>query len=140
MTRKYLKRMLLMTVLLTVSSAGFSQVYELQATHYSERYEVDEYDWSEWTENIDTSLMITVDLTDNKITIASEETQGFDIDTYEGKSTDEEGDDTYSYYCVDDKGRECRIEWVVLNSRDGRMQIYVYYRVVNWLFEVYSLH
>jgi len=139
MKRKILKTLGLLLVLLTISTTGFSQVYKLKSTSFSIRYKINDYQWSEWSEATESSVLITFDLSNDRITIYSKETQVYDIAEYEGKTTDSDGDDIYSYYCVDKSGLTCRVKWLKLNSQNDREQMYVYYNDMNWLYNIYSL-
>jgi hypothetical protein len=124
---------------LTFSSNVFGQVYKLKSTSLSSKYKINEYKWSEWTEATDVSVLITFDSTNDRITIYSKVTQVYDIAEYEGMTTDDDGDDIYSYYCIDKDGVRCRVKWLKLNSRNDRMQMYVYYNDMCWLYNVYLL-
>jgi len=124
---------------LTFSSNVFGQVYKLKSTALSSKYKINEYKWSEWTEATDVSVLITFDSTNDRITIYSKVTQVYDIAEYEGMTTDDDGDDIYSYYCIDKDGVRCRVKWLKLNSRNDRMQMYVYYNDMCWLYNVYLL-
>src|SRR6187551_2396243 len=121
-------------LLLTVSATLFGQVYKLKSTSFSSCYRIDNYNWSKWTETEEASALITFDVTNDRITIYSKVTQVYDIAEYEGKTTDKDGDDTYSYYCVDKDGVTCRVRWFVLTSQDRSMQLYVNYKDVGWLY------
>jgi hypothetical protein len=139
MNRKILKPLGLFLVLLTISTTGFSQVHKLKSVSFSSRYKINDYNWSAWSESSESSVLITFNLTNDRITIYSEQKQVYDIVEYEGKTTDSEGDDIFSYYCVDNDGLTCRVKWLQLNSQNGRMQMYVYYSDINWLYNIYPL-
>lgn len=126
-------------ILFAIANTVYGQVYKLKATSFSSRYQINEYSWSSWTEASESSVLIVFDQNNDRITIYSEETQVYDIAEYEGKETDGDGDDIYSYYCVDKNGLTCRVSWVQLNSQNGRMQFYVMYNDMNWLYNVYQL-
>ena len=124
---------------LTISTNVFGQVYKLKSTSFSSKYKINDYKWSDWSEATESSVLITFDLTNDRITIYSKETQVYDIAEYEGKTTDEDGDDIFSYYCIDKDGSKCRVKWLNLNSQNGRMQMYVNYYDMIWLYNIYSL-
>ena len=124
---------------LTISTNVFGQVYKLKSTSFSSKYKINDYKWSDWSEATESSVLITFDLTNDRITIYSKETQVYDIAEYEGKTTDEDGDDIFSYYCIDKDGSKCRVKWLKLNSQNGRMQMYVNYYDMIWLYNIYSL-
>ena len=135
--KNLLKLSLLLLILLPLVSAG--QVYKLKSTDCSFRSKLDDDSWSKWEEPTDTNVLITVDFNKDRITIYSKETQVYDIVEYEGKTTDDEGDDSHSYYCVDNAGNTCRVKTLKINSQVGRLQMYVYYADMNWLYNIYLL-
>jgi hypothetical protein len=139
MKRQLIKSFGLMIVLLTFSATAFGQVYKLKATSFSSKYKINDYRWSEWSEATKSSVLITFDLNKERITIYSKTTQVYDIAKYEGKTTDEDGDDFYSYYCVNGNGLTCRVRLAKLNSQNGRNQVYVDFSDMKWMYNVYSL-
>ena len=139
MKRQLTKTFGLMIVLLTFSVTAFGQVYKLKSTSFSSKYKINDYRWSEWSEATETSVLITFDLDKERITIYSKTTQVYDIAEYEGKTTDEDGDDFYSYYCVNQDGATCRVRLARLNSQNGRNQVYVDFSDMKWMYNVYSL-
>ena len=130
---------LIAVLFLTISTNVFGQVYKLKSTTFSSKYKINEYKWSEWSDATESSVLITFDLTNGRITIYSKETQVYDIAEYEGQTTDEDGDDIFSYLCIDKDGTKCRLKWLKLNSQNGRMQMYVNYNDMIWLYNIYSL-
>jgi hypothetical protein len=130
---------LISVIFLTISTNVFGQVYKLKSTAFSSKYKINEYKWSEWSDATESSVLITFDLTNDRITIYSKETQVYDIAEYEGQTTDEDGDDIFSYFCIDEDGTKCRLKWLTLNSQNGRMQMYVNYDNMIWLYNIYSL-
>ena len=93
-------------------------------------------EWSEWNE---TTVLITIDLSKDRITIYSKETQVYDIAKNEDESYDNDGDMTLSLYCVDKAGLTCRIRLVKLISQNDRNQLYVDYDDLKWVYNVYLL-
>lgn len=126
-------------VFLAFSTVSFGQVYKLKSTSYSSKYKINDYKWSDWDEWEETSVLITIDLKNERITIYSKLTQVYDIAENEGEEYDNEGDKTLSLYCIDKEGLTCRIRLVKLISQGGRNQLYVDYKDMNWVYNVYSL-
>ena len=94
--------------MLSISMNSLGQVHKLKATSFSSKGKND-YKWSEGKES---SILITFNLDKDRITIYSKTTQIYDIAEYEGKTTDSDGDDIFSYYCVDADGNNCRVKWL----------------------------
>jgi hypothetical protein len=119
--------------------ASYSQVLKLKSTSFSSKYKINDYNWSEWAEWQNVSVLITIDITKERITIYSKATQVYDIAENEGESYDSDGDKTLSLYCVDKDGLTCRIRLLKLISQDNRTQLYVDYNDMKWVYNVYSL-
>jgi hypothetical protein len=130
---------IIVILLLIIPSTVYSQVYKLKTTSFSSRIKHDDGSWSEWSELQENSILITFDQTNDRIKIYSKVTQVYDIVEYKKMITDSDNDDIYTYYCVDVKGLNCYVKWVKLNSQNGRMQMYVTYNDMEWLYNIYSL-
>jgi hypothetical protein len=126
-------------VFLAFSTVSFGQVYKLKSTSYSSKYKINDYRWSDWGEWEETTVLITIDLNKDRITIYSKVTQVYDVAENEGETYDSDGDKTLSLYCVDKDGLTCRIRLVKLISQGGRNQLYVDYKDMKWVYNVYSL-
>ena len=129
----------LIFIFLTLSFSSVGQVYKLKSTGLSSKYKIDEYSWSDWSQFEECSVLITIDMNKERITIFSKVTQVYDIAEYEGQSTDGDGDDFTSFFCVNDEGLTCRVRLAKLNSQDGLLQIYVDFSDLKWVYNVYSL-
>lgn len=95
----------------------FGQILKLRTTYYSFRAKQN-YAWSNWQRWVKASVLISVNITDKRITIDSNVTQIYDI-------TDGVYDDSLGigrYYCMDSNGKRCIIE-IVNESR----RLYVKY-------------
>jgi hypothetical protein len=57
--------------------------------------------WSGWSDLEDSSILITLDVDLQRITVYTRDKQVFDIAEYEGLTEDEDGDEIFSFYCVD---------------------------------------
>jgi hypothetical protein len=121
------------------TTSAQKKVIKLRSTAFSSRHKINEYKWSNWEDWKETNVLITIDTENDRITIYSAERQVYDIAEDEGESTDEDGDETFSLYCVDDDGVRCRVRLVYLNSRDGEVQLYVDYSDMSWVYSVYAL-
>jgi len=135
-----LKSLCLTTVVLfSFCMTSYGQVYKFKSTALSMQTKINEYRWSAWDAWEETSVLITVDINKERITIYSKEIQIYDIANYEGETTDNDGDTTISFYCVDKDGKTCRIRLVKLISQDDTKQLYVDYSDARLVYNVYSL-
>jgi lipopolysaccharide export system protein LptA len=126
-------------MLLLLSLPAFGQVLKLKATSFATKIKISSNKWSEWSETTESSVLITVNLNNDRITIYSNTTQVYDIAKHEGKITDNDGDEIVSFYCVNKDGLTCRVRIVKLNSQNKRNQVYVDFRDIKWYYNVYSL-
>jgi hypothetical protein len=115
------------------------KVIKLRSTAFSSRHKINEYKWSNWSDWEEASILITIDTDNDRITVYSSQRQVYDIANNEGESTDEDGDKTISLYCIDDDGTKCRVRLVYLNSQNEKIQLYVDYIDVSWVYNVYAL-
>jgi hypothetical protein len=140
MKNKYFKTLvLLITFLLTISISATGQVRKFKSTSYSYMYKINEYRWSDWSESTESSVLITLDLNNERITIYSATKQVYDIAEYEGETTDDDGDDFFSFFCVNNEGLTCRVRLAKLNSQGGRNQFYIDFSDMRWVYNVYTL-
>ena len=95
--------------------------------------------WEEWSDWEEVSVLIIMNTDDERFTIYSKEKQVYDVAKDEGKETDNDGDDTWSFYCVNEDGTTCRVRLVKLNSQEGRLQLYVDFSDIKLVYNMYSL-
>ncbi len=116
-----------------------AQILKLRSTSLATNEIRENGSWKGWTALNDSNLLITIDTEIQRIVIYANETQKFDITDYDGQKIDEDGDDVFTFYCVDNDGRTCRIDVLTLHSQNGKRQLYVYYSDIAFLFNVYLL-
>ncbi len=140
MKNHFVRTVIIMSTLFFASFTNiFGQVYKYKSTSLASRTKISDTNWTSWSDAKDTTVLMTFDLTNDRITIYSKVTQVYDIAEYEGKTTDKDGDDIYSYYCIDKDGVRCRVKQVKLHSQNERIQLYVFYSDMNWLYNIYVL-
>jgi hypothetical protein len=130
-----MKKLILTALFISIFVACFSQVYKLR-TYSSQIKNKGTYGWSKWSDPTENNILIVFDIDKERISIYSKETQVYDIFKSYSKFTDDDGDDTYEYACVDADGIRCHVRWVKLNSQNGRLQVYVDYADMMWMYNV----
>ena len=136
---KYIKGFI--TLLFIISSTlCFSQVTKFKTTSLSikSKNEVTNK-WSNWSEPESADILISIDLTTERIKIFSKTEQVYDIIKYYDKDTDSDGDETLSFQCVDKEGLKCIVRFVILNSKNGQRQLYIDYSDIMWMYNIYNL-
>lgn len=115
----------------------FSQVAKLKSTAISYKYNVNGWsDWSDWEE---TSVLITIDMNNDRITIYSKDKQVYDVVKIDETTYDKEGNKILALYCVDKAGLTCVVKLVKLKSYYDSKQLYVEYGDIIWVYDVYAL-
>lgn len=121
----------------TVPLFLFSQVHKYKAVSYSAKFK-NASTWGKWSEAERTDILVSINFDDAKIKIYSKETQLYDIVSIKDKITDDEGDDIFSMYCEDADGMNCYVDIYKLHSQNGRLQLYVRYSDMQWLYNLVS--
>lgn len=133
------KSILLLGFIILMTNLAYGQVLKLKTTSFAFKTKVNNYQWSDWSEWKESSILVVIDFDKDRFTIYSKETQVYDVAKYEGKTTDYDGDYTWSFYCVNKDGLTCRVRLVKLNSQNGQNQLYVDFNDVKWVYNLYSL-
>ena len=133
-----MRKLLISFTLTFITLVSFSQVSKFRTSSFQMKTKTD-YGWSKWSEAKENNILIVFDFDKERVTIFSKETQVYDIyQTYE-KVTDQDGDYIFEFACVDAEGLKCHIRWVKLNSQNGRLQIYVDFSDIMWMYNVNML-
>src|SRR5690554_999480 len=109
---------------------------KMKTTSIAYSYKENGYNWANWSDFEPTSILVLMDLDKERITVYSKETQIYDIAKDEGKTTDSDGDDFYSFLCVNEGGKACRVRLAKLNSQGGRNQLYVKFDDMKWVYNL----
>ncbi|UPT72068.1 MAG: hypothetical protein M0D53_07290 [Flavobacterium sp. JAD_PAG50586_2] len=82
--------------------------------------------------------MITLDAKKDLITVNSSEIQSFRIKAY-GEITDNEEVNIVPFECVDNKFSKCTILIITKKKEDDRIQFYITYNEVKFVYNIYKL-
>lgn len=120
---------LLAASLLIISVVCFGQILKLRTTHYTYRAKQNNV-WSDWQDWTKASVLVSVNITDERIIIDSNTTQTYDITDgfFDEKSR------IGKYYCMDSNGRRCIIEIVNENRK-----LYVRYNDWEHVYEFFVI-
>lgn len=133
------KFILLLGLFTLAMHMGYSQVYKLKSSSVAFKYKSTDDEWTNWSDWEETSVIVVLDTENDRIKIFSKEPQIYDVIEDEGEKTDEDGDDIWSLYCVNEDGLTCRVRLVQLNSQEGRLQLYVDFNDMSWAYNVYVI-
>ena len=127
----------ILSVLLFICSVQFitAQVYKFNAYQLA-FYDIEKEKWEPFE---DTDILVSMNIDGKKIKIYSKETQSFDIITVDEKKIDKDGDETFRFYCEDQNGSTCHVDFVVLNSENGVRQLYITYSNAKYVYNIENL-
>jgi len=94
--------------------------------------------WNQWSEFVDANVLITLDAKKNLITVNSNEVQSFKIKAY-GEITDNDEVNIVPFECVDNKFSKCTILIITKKKEDNRMQFYINYNEVKFVYNIYNV-
>jgi hypothetical protein len=93
--------------------------------------------WNEWSDFVNASVIVTLDAKKDLITINSAEVQAFKIKAY-GEIEDNEEVNIVPFDCVDNKFSKCKIFIITKKKENNRMQIYINYNEVKFVYNIYN--
>ncbi len=134
---KYLNIFLFLIVLNFGAQKTYSQPIRFQASSVSFTDKKENGQWNEWSDFVDAKVLITVDAKKDLITINSSEVQSFKIKAY-GEITDNDEVNIVPFECVDNKFSKCNILIITKKKENNRVQFYVTYNEVKFVYNIYS--
>jgi hypothetical protein len=99
----------------------------------------DKENWNEWSEFVPAKVLITLDPKKDLITINSSDIQSFRIKAY-GEITDTDEVNIVPFECVDNKFSKCTILIITKKKENKRIQFYITYNEVKFVYNIYSLN
>ena len=93
--------------------------------------------WNEWSEFVDANVLVTLDAKKDLITINSSEVQSFKIKAY-GEIEDNDEVNIVPFECMDNKFSKCNIVIITKKKENNRMQIYINYNEVKFVYNIYN--
>lgn len=123
---------------LMATNFAVGQVIKLKTRSVSIKAKINNR-WSDWTDWESTSVLILMDLSNERITIFSKEKQIYDIIRFKDKYIDSDGDEVFAMTCINEDGLTCQLRLMKLNSQNGRNQLYIDFNDMKWVYNVYTL-
>lgn len=137
---KKIFKILLPLFFIFIGTVAYGQVTKYRTTSVSIKTKnKSNNQWTKWSEPEKVNVLITVDIENNRIKIFSKKDQIYDIIQYNDKETDDDGDDVLQLLCVNEDGLKCNVRFVVLNSKNGKRQIYIDFADMIWMYNIYKL-
>lgn len=93
--------------------------------------------WNDWSDFVEAKVVVTLDAKKDLITINSAEVQAFKIKAY-GEIEDNEDVNIVPFECVDNKFSKCKLFIITKKKENNRMQIYINYNEVKFVYNIYN--
>ena len=104
-----MKKILILFVLLFITEKGFSQIYKWRSVLFSSRHNSKDYDWTKWTDWVESDILIVAG--NQRVKVYSSTTQTYDMIGEVDKTYDKNDNPIYTVMCVDEDGSKCRMVW-----------------------------
>lgn len=121
---------------LLMSWEAMSQTRILRCYSYAEKHKDYYGNWTEFSAFKGTNFEIVMNFDAGRFSFFSEKTHTYVVLRNEGHEVDQEGDDVFWFYCVDDEGVRCRIRLYKLNKQNGRNQVYITFSDLSLVYNV----
>ena len=129
-------QLLIVCLFLSFGSIASAQPILFQACSVSFTDKKDNGQWNEWSDFVDAKVLITLDAKKDLITINSSEVQSFKIKAY-GEITDNDEVNIVPFECVDNKFSKCNILIITKKKENNRVQFYITYNEVKFVYNIY---
>lgn len=116
-------------------SAAQTLRFKTSSVSYAEKSE--RGGWRNWSEFVKADIIIDIDAKKNRIVVNSPELQVFTILAY-GDKTEDENTKVVPFDCIDHNGSKCRIFVITKKKEDNRMQFYINYSEVKFVYNIYN--
>lgn len=93
--------------------------------------------WNKWSDFVDADLIITIDGKKNRIVVNSPDIQVFTITAY-GDKTENDDQKIVPFECIDNNGSKCTIFVITQKKENNRMQFYINYSEVKFVYNIYN--
>lgn len=132
-----MKQLLILLSFLIFSSFSFGQTLKLKTSSVSFVEKTEKGKWGEWSDFVAADLLITIDAKKDRIVVNSPVIQVFTIKSY-GEKIETETDKTVPFECVDNNGSNCTIFVITRKKEGNRMQFYINYSEVKFVYNIYN--
>ena len=93
--------------------------------------------WTQWSDFVTADLLITIDGKKNRIVVNSPEIQVFTILSY-GDKTEDATNKIVPFECIDNNGSKATIFVITKKKESNRMQFYINYSEVKFVYNIYN--
>jgi hypothetical protein len=133
---KYFQLLFLFTTLV-FNTAANSQTIRMKTSSVSFIEKNNKNEWGKWSDFVKAELLVTIDAKKDRIVINSAQMQVFTIKSY-GDKMETETSKIVPFDCVDNNGSKCKILVITRKDEGNRMQLYVNYSEVKFVYNIYN--
>lgn len=132
-----MKKILLLFLFFTFTTSAFCQTIRLKTSSVSIVEKNAKGSWGKWSDFVKAEILITIDGKKNRIVVNSPEIQVFTIQSY-GEKIETENDKIVPFECIDNNGSKCKILAITRKKEGNRMQFYINYSEVKFVYNIYN--
>lgn len=130
-----MKKLLFLCSFLMLCGTSFAdEIIKMQATSLAVKTTDDYGYWSDWSDWEDCSVLVVINVTNDRVNIYSQTPQEYDIYDYSDEEMDDQGGTTTTFHCVDDDGVRCDMR--IRIQADGQIQLYIDYSNLMFVYNV----
>jgi len=118
------------------STKASAQIYTFKATSFSIMEKDDNDKWGKWSDPDESTVVITLDGTKDRLVVGSKEPQVYKIMSY-GQKLSTEFEDTIPLNCMALDGGACTILIITRVNQGNRKQIYINFEDVKIVYNIY---
>jgi hypothetical protein len=134
---KHLKILLLLLAIGFGIQSNYAQPIRFKTSSVSFTDKKTDDTWNDWSDFVPAKVIVTLDAKKDLITVNSAEVQAFKIKAY-GEIEDNEEVNIVPFDCVDNKFSKCKIFIITKKKENNRMQIYINYNEVKFVYNIYN--
>jgi len=130
-------QLLFLFITLVFSTTSFGQTLKMKTSSVSYIEKNNKNEWGKWSDFVKAELVVTIDGKKDRIVINSAEIQVFSIKSY-GDKIENETSKIVPFDCVDNNGSKCKILVITRKDEGNRMQLYINYSEVKFVYNIYN--
>ena len=120
-----------------ISLTSYCQTITLKTSSVSFVEKTEKGNWGKWSDFVDAKIIITIDAKYDRIVVNSPTIQVFTIKSY-GDKIETETDKIVPFDCIDNNGSKCKILAITRKKEGNRMQFYINYSEVKFVYNIYN--
>lgn len=132
-----MKKILILFLFFSFTSSALCQTITLKTSSVSVVEKNAKGSWGKWSDFVKAEILISIDGKKNRIVVNSPEIQVFTIESY-GEKIETDNDKIVPFDCIDNNGSKCKILAITRKKEGNRMQFYINYSEVKFVYNIYN--